>query len=75
LPIGRNGRRLRLKLLRDKVQRKYAFLNCSSFKPSAGDLAAVDFNDGHPMRGISNQMHDIANAKLHGSLLLHITRV
>jgi hypothetical protein len=54
---------------------KYAFFDCSSFEPSAGYLAAVDLNNGHPMRGVSNQMHDIANAELHGSLLLHITGV
>jgi hypothetical protein len=64
-----------LELLRDEMRGEDAFFDCSSFEPSAGNLAAIDLNNGHSMRGVSNQMHDIANAELHGSLLIHLTRV
>jgi hypothetical protein len=57
------------------MRRKEAFFDRSSLEPSAGYLAAIDLNNRHSMRGVSNQMHDIANAELHGSLLIHLTRV
>jgi hypothetical protein len=54
---------------------KESFFDRNSFEPSAGYLTAIDLNNGHPMGGISNQMHDIANTELYGSLLLHLIKV
>jgi hypothetical protein len=54
----------------DGFSRKGSLLHRCSFKPPAGDIQAVDFDDSHAMRGIGIQAHDIPNAEIHGALLL-----
>ncbi len=66
---------LGLELLGYEMAGERAFLHHRPLEPPAGNLRAIDLNNGHPVRGISNQMHDIANAELQGSLLIHHTRV
>ena len=69
--LGGSDRHLRLGFIRNEVRWEDAFLDRGSFKPSAGNLAALDLDNGHPMGGVCNQMHDVTNVELHGLLLLH----
>ncbi len=57
---------LGLEFLSDEMRRKRAFLHNRPFEPPAGNLETIDLNNGHPVRGIGNQMHDVAYAELHG---------
>jgi hypothetical protein len=57
------------------MHRECSLLYRCAFEPPAGNLEAVNLNDGHPVRGIRNQIHDIADTEVHGALLIHHIRV